>query len=383
MKISGNQQKWRRTKSKLITTGSNPIHRCQDLIIKDDNFKSNDEFFVGRFTYGPLGTWKLIGEVVELYLYLEDNWVFIKTCVTDQEGKVKLALNDEKLEPISHHLRKAGKIVPYKWQVSVDRSFAIAYLWTVDSKTEPDFNKSTTKSVIFSIDGAFAGSKSATGSDPKVKPGAVDLVRFWKEKHYLCVYITARPDYQKNNVEQWLTNHNFPHGPIIFCSITSEVKNFYLEPIQAKMLTLKQLSKKLIISGCYGSDKDKDIYKKIASDSMEYICIHTKFDGDTKLSSTSSENKKFSKQTSKDSGSRNVDSDSRVIQVCDYIQHMKIMERRVVRSSSNVSVTPTMQKVMTLQDSVKAERVNTLCTLTRLLNSPYGFAASWKDDTGE
>ena len=130
-------------------------------------------------------------------------------------------------------------------------------------------------------------------------------------------------------------------------------------------------------------NEDKDIYKKIASDSMEYICIHTKFDGDTKLSSTSSENKKFSKQTSKDSGSRNVDSDSRVIQVCDYIQHMKIMERRVVRSSSNVSVTPTMQKVMTLQDSVKAERVNTLCTLTRLLNSPYGFAASWKDDTGE
>merc|ERR1719162_1349634 len=141
MKISGNQQKWRRTKSKLITTGSNPIHRCQDLIIKDDNFKSQDEYFVGRFTYGPLGTWKLIGEVVELYLYLEDDWVFIKTGVTDQEGKVKLALNDEKLEPISHHLRKAGKIVPYKWQVSVDRSFAIAYLWTVDSKTEPDFNK--------------------------------------------------------------------------------------------------------------------------------------------------------------------------------------------------------------------------------------------------
>lgn len=34
-----------------------------------------------------------------------------------------------------------------------------------------------TDCVIFSIDGSFAASVSIMGSDPKVQPGAVDVVR--------------------------------------------------------------------------------------------------------------------------------------------------------------------------------------------------------------
>jgi len=34
-----------------------------------------------------------------------------------------------------------------------------------------------TEIVVFSIDGSFSASVSVTGRDPKVRPGAVDIVR--------------------------------------------------------------------------------------------------------------------------------------------------------------------------------------------------------------
>lgn len=38
-----------------------------------------------------------------------------------------------------------------------------------------------TECVVFSIDGSFTASMSVTGKDPKVRPGAVDIVRHWQE----------------------------------------------------------------------------------------------------------------------------------------------------------------------------------------------------------
>lgn len=35
-----------------------------------------------------------------------------------------------------------------------------------------------TETVVFSIDGSFTASVSVTGRDPKVRAGAVDIVRF-------------------------------------------------------------------------------------------------------------------------------------------------------------------------------------------------------------
>jgi hypothetical protein len=37
----------------------------------------------------------------------------------------------------------------------------------------------STRCVVFSIDGALTGSVSVSGRDPRVKPGAVDVVRYW------------------------------------------------------------------------------------------------------------------------------------------------------------------------------------------------------------
>ena len=73
-----------------------------------------------------------------------------------------------------------------------------------------------TQAVVFSIDGSFTASVSVTGRDPKVRAGAVDVVRHWQELGYLIVYITGRPDMQQRRVVSWLAQHNFPHGLLSF-----------------------------------------------------------------------------------------------------------------------------------------------------------------------
>ena len=62
--------------------------------------------------------------------------------------------------------------------------------------------------MVFSIDGSFTSSVSLSGKDPKVRPGAVDVVRFWQELGYLIVYVTGRPGFQQQRVLAWLSEHN-------------------------------------------------------------------------------------------------------------------------------------------------------------------------------
>ena len=56
-----------------------------------------------------------------------------------------------------------------------------------------------TWAVVFSVDGSFSASVSATGLDTKVRAGAVDVVRHWQELGYLIIYITIRLDMQQRH----------------------------------------------------------------------------------------------------------------------------------------------------------------------------------------
>jgi len=179
-----------------------------------------------------------------------------------------------------------------KWKVKVDGSFAIGFVWSVPSllnETNPaltQVNKS--KGAIFSIDGTFAGSKSLSAFDPKVRPGSVDLVRFWKnQQQVLCIYITARPAMQKDNIENWLSRHNFPHGPILFADQTTSMKKVIMDYKNNKLNLLYEIRKKIEIVACYGSDKDKDLYLKIRDPNLLIIGIHTYHKVDSNINNNS------------------------------------------------------------------------------------------------
>uniref|UniRef100_A0A8C6TGS3 Membrane-associated phosphatidylinositol transfer protein 3 n=1 Tax=Neogobius melanostomus TaxID=47308 RepID=A0A8C6TGS3_9GOBI len=122
--------------------------------------------------------------------------------------------------------------------------------------------------VVFSIDGSFAASVSIMGSDPKVRPGAVDVVRHWQDLGYLIIYITGRPDMQKQRVVSWLSQHNFPHGMIFFS------EGLVHDPLRQKTIFLRNLIQEchIKINSAYGSMKDISVYNMLGlSPSQIYI----------------------------------------------------------------------------------------------------------------
>ncbi|KAG9328488.1 hypothetical protein JZ751_013552, partial [Albula glossodonta] len=131
-----------------------------------------------------------------------------------------------------------------------DHTFADSYLTVLPQATE---------FVVFSIDGSFAASVSIMGSDPKVRAGAVDVVRHWQDLGYLIIYVTGRPDMQKQRVVAWLSQHNFPHGIVSFCD------GLVHDPLRHKANFLKSLicEAHMKIFAAYGSTKDISVYSSI------------------------------------------------------------------------------------------------------------------------
>uniref|UniRef100_A0A336N240 CSON004998 protein n=1 Tax=Culicoides sonorensis TaxID=179676 RepID=A0A336N240_CULSO len=100
---------------------------------------------------------------------------------------------------------------------------------------------------------------SVSGKDPKVRPGAVDVCRYWQDLGYLLIYITGRPDMQQQKVMAWLSQHNFPYGLLSFADGLSA------DPLGHKRAHLIDLieCQDIIISYAYGSNKDIAVYNSI------------------------------------------------------------------------------------------------------------------------
>ncbi|TKS80885.1 Membrane-associated phosphatidylinositol transfer protein 3 [Collichthys lucidus] len=225
-------------------------HRVNDVIATEDG----PQTLVGRFMYGPLDMVTLTGEKVDILLMTQPQsgrWVYFDTEVTNSSGRVTYTIPKSK---------KLGLgVYPIKMVVKGDQTSAEAYLTVLPRGME---------CVVFSIDGSFAASVSIMGSDPKVRPGAVDVVRHWQDLGYLIIYITGRPDMQKQRVVSWLSQHNFPHGMIFFS------EGLVHDPLRQKTIFLRNLIQEchIKINSAYGSMKDISVYNMLGlSPSQIYI----------------------------------------------------------------------------------------------------------------
>uniref|UniRef100_A0A672H6F3 Membrane-associated phosphatidylinositol transfer protein 3 n=1 Tax=Salarias fasciatus TaxID=181472 RepID=A0A672H6F3_SALFA len=247
---SSPREKWlrRRTHVKLRNVTSN--HRVNDVIATEDG----PQTLVGRFMYGPLDMVTLTGEKVDVLLMTQPQsgrWVHFDTEVTNSSGRVTYNIPKSK--------RLGLGVYPIKMVVKGDQTSAEAYLTVLPRGME---------CVVFSIDGSFAASVSIMGSDPKVRPGAVDVVRHWQDLGYLIIYITGRPDMQKQRVVSWLSQHNFPHGMIFFS------EGLVHDPLRQKTIFLRNLIQEchIKINSAYGSMKDISVYNMLGlSPSQIYI----------------------------------------------------------------------------------------------------------------
>uniref|UniRef100_A0A5F9D6I1 Membrane-associated phosphatidylinositol transfer protein 3 n=1 Tax=Oryctolagus cuniculus TaxID=9986 RepID=A0A5F9D6I1_RABIT len=232
------REKWlrRRTQVKLRNVTAN--HRANDVIAAEDG----PQVLVGRFMYGPLDMVALTGEKVDILVMAEPSsgrWVHLDTEITNSSGRITYS--------VPRPRRLGVGVYPVKMVVRGDQSCAMSYLTVLPRGME---------CVVFSIDGSFAASVSIMGSDPKVRPGAVDVVRHWQDLGYMILYITGRPDMQKQRVVSWLSQHNFPQGMIFFSD------GLVHDPLRQKALFLRNLMQECFIkiSAAYGSTKDISVY---------------------------------------------------------------------------------------------------------------------------
>ncbi|KAL2096122.1 hypothetical protein ACEWY4_008270 [Coilia grayii] len=238
---SSPREKWlrRRTHVKLRNVTAN--HRVHDVIATEDG----QQVLVGRFMYGPLDMVTLTGEKVDIFLMTQPQsgrWEHFDTEVTNSSGRVCYTIPKDK--------RLAVGVYPIKMVVKGDQTSAEAFLTVLPRGME---------CVVFSIDGSFAASVSIMGSDPKVRPGAVDVVRHWQDLGFLIIYITGRPDMQKQRVVSWLSQHNFPQGMVFFS------EGLVHDPLRQKALFLRNLVQEchIKISSAYGSMKDISVYSML------------------------------------------------------------------------------------------------------------------------
>ncbi|KAL0979379.1 hypothetical protein UPYG_G00184310 [Umbra pygmaea] len=243
------REKWLRKRTHVKIRNVTANHRVNDAVFTEDG----QQIVAGRFMYGPLDMVTLTGERVDIHIMTQPpsgDWLFFDTQVTNSSGRVSFIIPESK--------RLSVGVYPVKLVVRGDHTFADSYLTVLPRGTE---------FVVFSIDGSFAASVSIMGSDPKVRAGAVDVVRHWQDLGYLIVYVTGRPDMQKQRVVAWLSQHNFPHGIVSFCD------GLVHDPLRHKANFLKSLiESNMKIVAAYGSTKDISVYTSIGlSPSQIYI----------------------------------------------------------------------------------------------------------------
>ncbi|KAK3581976.1 hypothetical protein CHS0354_003237 [Potamilus streckersoni] len=233
------KEKWQKRRTLYKVKNLQANHRGNDVLASEDK----PQVLQSRFTYGPLDMTYLSGEKIDVHVMdTLGEWNYMGTEVTDGNGRVLFTIPEDK--KLSHG------IYPVKMVVRVDHTFADLFLAVLPPKTE---------TVVFSVDGSFTASVSIMGKDPKVRAGAVDVVRYWQELGYLILYITARPDMQHRQVVSWLAQHNFPHGMVIF------MDGFSKEPLRQKINYLRNLQQdvQLVYRAAYGSSKDISGYKDL------------------------------------------------------------------------------------------------------------------------
>ncbi|XP_061459236.1 membrane-associated phosphatidylinositol transfer protein 2 isoform X4 [Rhineura floridana] len=245
------REKWLRKRTHVKLRNVTANHRINDAIANEDGL----QMLNGRFMYGPLDMVTLTGEKVDIHIMTQPpsgEWVYFDTEVTNSSGRISYVIPENR--------RLGIGVYPVKMVVRGDHTYADSYITVLPRGTE---------FVVFSIDGSFAASVSIMGSDPKVRAGAVDVVRHWQDLGYLIIYVTGRPDMQKQRVVAWLAQHNFPHGIVSFCD------GLVHDPLRHKANFLKSLLTDLDmkIHAAYGSTKDISVYTSINLPPMQIYIV--------------------------------------------------------------------------------------------------------------
>ncbi|KAL8576133.1 hypothetical protein ACOMHN_001483 [Nucella lapillus] len=250
-KMTQPREKWLKRRTTIKVRNLQQNHRANDVMVLEDQAQTVQ----ARFTYGALDIVSLTGEKVDVNIMKQPpsgDWTHMGTALTDGHGKLTFTLPDD--QRLSHGM------YPVKCVVRGDHTSVDLFLTVLPAKTE---------TVVFSIDGSFTASVSIMANDPKVRAGAVDVVRHWQDLGYLILYVSARPDMQQKKMVSWLAQHNFPHGMVAF------MDGFSKDPLKQKLHYLQQVQSQADVHyvGAYGSSKDIHIYKELGLQASQIFIV--------------------------------------------------------------------------------------------------------------
>ncbi|CAG5136202.1 unnamed protein product, partial [Candidula unifasciata] len=240
-KMKTPREKWIKRRTTIKVRNLQPNHRANDVIV----LENTPQLLTAKFVYGSLDIASLSGEKVDVNIMKQPptgDWALLASSTTDSHGRFSYLIPEADRLPQGMY--------PVKLVVRGDHTYVDLFLTVLPPKTE---------TVVFSIDGSFTASVSITGKNPKVRAGAVDVVRQWQDRGYLILYVSARPDLQHRKVVTWLTQHNFPHGIVAFMDGLSK------DPLKQKFNYIKSLQTEaqIELKAAYGSSKDVSIYKDL------------------------------------------------------------------------------------------------------------------------
>uniref|UniRef100_A0A669C7Z4 Phosphatidylinositol transfer protein membrane associated 2 n=1 Tax=Oreochromis niloticus TaxID=8128 RepID=A0A669C7Z4_ORENI len=192
------REKWLRKRTHVKIRNVTANHRVNDAVFTEDGVQT----LTGRFMYGPLDMVTLTGEKIDIHIMTQPpsgEWMYFDTELTNNSGRVSYVLPEGK------------------------------------------------RLVAVSLIGATTHLRTAI------------LLLYWQDLGYLIVYVTGRPDMQKQRVVAWLSQHNFPNGIVSFCD------GLVHDPLRHKANFLKTLINEahMRIFAAYGSTKDISVYTSI------------------------------------------------------------------------------------------------------------------------
>eukprot|EP00033_Pygsuia_biforma_P005648 GCRY01006238.1.p1 GENE.GCRY01006238.1~~GCRY01006238.1.p1 ORF type:complete len:573 (-),score=171.20 GCRY01006238.1:54-1772(-) len=246
---------WHRKHTRLLTvTQGRPNHRLIDTIAC--SAKEPVEV-IGKFSYGSFGK-DLKREDVAVYVLPQPQgeWLHLGTIQTSRFGQhnSRGPIKDDggrvffRIPPVVPVT--VPSLLPVRMVVKGDLSQAFANIFYLHRGT---------KAVVFNVDGAVVTSSSLSAivwrNRCLAQPNALKLCRLWVSMGYMIVYVSGRPDSQKNALQKWLVTNKFPPG-LVCLSGGMKIRRGKGVAL-AKGLALKQLAERgLVLAAAYGSSKN-------------------------------------------------------------------------------------------------------------------------------
>ncbi|SDX17666.1 HAD superfamily, subfamily IIIB (Acid phosphatase) [Marininema mesophilum] len=224
--------------NQLLSTHT-PHHNGYDLVVNKDDV----QVIKGKFQYGDFRK-DLEDEWVSIYTYSlsgkDSSWLKIGRAKTDLDGRINFEIPKESKLSSGVHL--------VKLLVEGDGTSAYMYVHNLAEKT---------KTVVFDIDGTlttddFENIKEYLNEfwngeyKAKMYEDANRAVRYYADRGYTIVYLTARPYWLTEKSQAWLKELGFPRGIIhtydgrdlLFGDKTAVYKKEYLQEIGSKGMSI-------------------------------------------------------------------------------------------------------------------------------------------------